>query len=149
MPKPTILLVPGSYNLVSRYSAIIDIVSNAGYEVVGIDLPTVGPRPGEGRPTPAPSMDDDAAAIAARIEQIADKGEDVVLVGHSYAGVPMTESTKGLHKAARKAQGKPGGVVHLGYLSALVPEVGGSAASLLGRFGDEKRPAVSVDVSQP
>ena len=147
MPKPAFVFVPGSYNLASAYDPIVKAVANAGYEIIGIDLPSVGPGPRQGKNTTAPSMYDDAAAIAAQVEKLADEGQDVVIVGHSYAGVPMSQSTKGLEKSTRKEQGKSGGIVHLGFLSALVPPVGGSAASLLGRFGDEKRPAVSVDVS--
>jgi pimeloyl-ACP methyl ester carboxylesterase len=147
MTKPTIILIPGSYNPPSAYGSIVTALNTAGYPTTGISLPTVGSAPKEGLASPAPSMYDDATAIAALAEQLADEGKDVVLVGHSYAGVPMSQSTKGLDKAARRAEGKGGGVVHLGFLSALVPELGGSAASLLGRFPDEKRPKVSVDVS--
>jgi pimeloyl-ACP methyl ester carboxylesterase len=147
MPEVSLVLVPGSYNPVSEYQHIIDAVRKAGYEVVGVDLPTVGPGIRQGKDTPAPSMYDDASAIAAVVEKLADKGQYVVIVGHSYAGVPMSQSTNGLDKASRAQQGKPGGIVTLAYLAALVPPLGGSAGSLLDRFPDKDRPAVSIDVS--
>lgn len=147
MSKPSIIFVPGSYNLISEYIPIIDAVAVVGYEVIPISLPTIGPRSRQGRDSPAPSMYEDAAAIATEIEKLADQGKDVILVGHSYAGIPISQSTKGLDKSARKADGKRGGVAHLAYIASLLPGLGGSAASLLSRFPDTDRPAVSVNVS--
>jgi hypothetical protein len=39
-------------------------------------------------------------------------------------GLPASEALKGITKAARSAQGKKGGVVHIGYLTAIVPAEG-------------------------
>ena len=145
MSKPSVILIPGSYCLIEIYQPLIDAISGAGYEVTPLALPTVGPRSGEGRPSAAPSMYDDAAAIASKTEQLADQGKNVVLLGHSYAGVPMTQSVKGLSRTERSAQGKRGGVVHLAYYAALVPPLNESAASLLSRFPADDKPAVSID----
>ena len=147
MSKPSIIFIPGSYVLLSVYQPLFDAVSKAGYEIKGIHPPTVGLRSRQGRDGPAPSMYDDAAMIAQETEKLADQGKDVILMGHSYAGVPMSQSTKGLGKEERKAQGKPGGIVRLAFIACLVPAVGNSAGSLLGRFPDEKRPPVFIDVS--
>ena len=147
MTKPSVLLVPASYCLLSIYQPLIDAVSQAGYEIKGIHLPTIGPRSREGQPSTAPSMYDDAAAIAHEVEKLADQGKDVVLIGHSYAGIPMSQCAKSLSKTERTQKGQSGGIVHLAYLAALVPPQGGSAASLLGGLGEGKRPAVSIDVS--
>lgn len=147
MSKPSIIFVPGSYVLLSAYQKFLDAISEAGYEIKGIHPPSVGPSSRQGRDGPAPSMYDDAAVIAQEAEKLADQGKDVILMGHSYAGIPISESTKGLGKEERKSQGKPGGIVRLAYISCLVPAVGQSAGSLLSRFPDEKRPSVSIDVS--
>jgi hypothetical protein len=147
MSKPSILFIPGSYTLLSVFQPLFDAVSKGGYEIKGIHLPTVGPSSRQGRDTPGPSMYDDAAAIAQEAEGLADQGKDVILMGHSYAGVPMSQSVKGLGKEQRKAQGKPGGIVRLAYIACLVPAIGSSAGSLLSRFPDEKRPRLSIDVS--
>ncbi|KIX02763.1 uncharacterized protein Z518_08705 [Rhinocladiella mackenziei CBS 650.93] len=145
MSKPTILFIPGSYVLLPVYQSLFDAVSKAGYDIKGIHLPTIGQSSREGRDGPAPSMYEDAAVIAQEAKKLADQSKDVILMGHSYAGIPMSQSTKGLSKEERKAQGKPGGIARLAYISALVPPVGGSAESLLSRFPNDKRPAVSVD----
>ncbi|KAI9878590.1 MAG: hypothetical protein M1823_006940, partial [Watsoniomyces obsoletus] len=110
MSKPSIVFVPGSYVLLPVYQPLFDAASKAGYEIKGIHPPTVGPSSRQGGDGPAPSMYDDAAVIAQEVEKLADQGKDVILMGHSYAGLPMSQSTKGLGKEERKAQGKPGGI---------------------------------------
>lgn len=146
MSKPSIIFIPGSYILLPVYQPLLDAISTAGYEIRGIHPPTVGVSSRQGRDGPARSMYEDAAVISQEAEKLADQGKDVILMGHSYAGIPMSQSTEGLGKKERKAQGKPGGIVHLAYIACLVPALGDSAASLLGRFPDEKRPPVSIDV---
>ena len=146
MSKPSIIFVPGSYCLLSLYQALFDGVFKAGYEIKGIHLPTIGPSSRQGRESPAPSIYEDAVVIAEEVKKLADQGKDVIVMGHSYAGIPMSQSTKGLGKEERKAKGQPGGIVQLAYMASLVPAIGHSAATLLGRFPDEKRPLVSIDV---
>ena len=60
------------------------------------------------------------------------EGKDVILISHSYSGVPMTESSKGLGKKEREAKGLKGGIVRLGYMTALVRGLGMSALWTLG-----------------
>ena len=91
----------------------------------------------------------DAAFIAQEIEKLADEGKDVILIGHSSGGVPLSESTKGLGKEEREKEGKKGGVVRLGYLTALVPPVGTSAAGVLAGVPEEFRLNLQMDVRFP
>jgi hypothetical protein len=42
-------------------------------------------------------------------------GRDIVLIRHSYSGVPVTQSLEGLSTKERQKQGKAGGVVGLAY----------------------------------
>ncbi|ETN38248.1 uncharacterized protein HMPREF1541_06279 [Cyphellophora europaea CBS 101466] len=124
MAKHSVLFIPGSYVVLSVHQPLIDAVSAAGYEINGIYLPSIGPCSSEGYPSPAPSMYDDVAAIADEAEQLADQGTDVVLTGHSYAGVPMSQCTKGLSRVERQQQGKPGGTVPPWLLCLARPSTG-------------------------
>jgi hypothetical protein len=54
-------------------------------------------------------MFDDATFIAKETEKLADHGKDMILVVHSYGGVPITESAKGLGKQERQEARKKGG----------------------------------------
>jgi hypothetical protein len=139
--KPTIVIIPGSFSPASLYSPIIDQLSNYGYEAVSIDLPSIGRFQ---KPHPA-TMNEDAAHIQSVITTIADQGKDVMLVMHSYGGIPGTESTKGLSKVERQASGKRGGITRLFYMSAMILPVGLSLTDMTGPLPDH----VIVKVSHP
>jgi hypothetical protein len=148
MSKPSILFIPGSFSIPEFYDPVLDAVRSKGYEIKGLHKPSAGLKTGPREGTP-PTMYDDAAYIASEASKLADEGKDVILVAHSYGGVPTTESTKGLSKKERQEQGKKGGIVGLGYLTALVPAVGTSAAGLLANVPDDQKLDVKMDVRVP
>lgn len=145
MSKPSILLIPGSFGLPEFYDPVVNAVAAKGYEIRALHYPSVGLKTGprEGAP---PTMHEDAAFIAKETEKLADEGKDVILIAHSYGGVPATESAKGLGKEERQKQGKKGGIVNLAYMTALVPAVGASAASLLAAVPEDQRLELKIDV---
>ncbi|KAF2475686.1 alpha/beta-hydrolase [Lindgomyces ingoldianus] len=130
---PTIVFIPGSFCPPFFYDDSIQkpIVSR-GYEMHVLQYPSIGYKPNS-----LPTMADDAAFISAEVAKVADEGKDIVLVAHSYGGIPASESVKGLSKADRKKAGKKGGVVRLAYMTALVPLVGGNAVGLLADVPNE------------
>ncbi|MCJ1476325.1 hypothetical protein MMC13_004991 [Lambiella insularis] len=130
MSKPLILLIPGSFALPEFYDLVVNAVMARGYEMRGLHLPTVGLKTGPRGGTP-PTMYDDAAFIAKETEKLADEGKDVILIAHSYGGAPTTQSTYGLSKAERRKHGKDGGIVKIAYMTAVVPAVGMSTASVM------------------
>ncbi|KAJ9612416.1 hypothetical protein H2200_004013 [Cladophialophora chaetospira] len=144
MSKPSILLVPGSFVFPHYYNHIFDAVRAKGYEIRGLHNPTVGLGTLQGRPGKPPTMYDDASFIAEEVEKLADEGKDVILIGHSYAGIPVSQCAEGLGKEERKKQGKPGGLVNLAYLTCLVPPVGGNARSVLAKVPDEHKVDMKV-----
>ncbi|OQV07092.1 hypothetical protein CLAIMM_11576 [Cladophialophora immunda] len=145
MSQISVLFFPGSYCLLPLYQPLLNAVTEAGCEIKGIHPPTVGPSSRQGYAHTAPSMYDDAAVLAQEVERLADEGKDVVIVGHSYGGVPMTQASHGLGKEQRKAQGKPGGIVRLGYMSAIIPAHGQSARGAISVVPAEKHPPIDVD----
>ncbi|PQE30488.1 methylesterase 6 protein [Rutstroemia sp. NJR-2017a WRK4] len=145
MSKPSILLIPGSFSLPSFYDNIVNAVAAKGYEIKALHNPTTGTAPNEGREGAPPTMYDDAANIAKEAEKLADEGKDVILVAHSYGGIPTSQSTKGLEKEERQKQGKKGGIVRIAYMTCLVPPVGGSAGTVLVGVPDEQKVELGVD----
>lgn len=119
--KPTILIVPGSFCNASHYTSVLTALHALSYPAQATSLPSATRVP----PAPGASLAEDAAHIAALLTSLADDGQDIVLLAHSYGGIPATEAARGLAKAERAAQGKPGGIVKIVYLSAIVPPVGG------------------------
>ena len=90
-------------------------------------------------------MTDDATAIQAVTTKLADEGKDIVLVTHSYGGIPGTESAYGLAQKEREASGKKGGIVALLYVAALLVKPGMSLGTTIGE-GAGVPDYVKVDV---
>lgn len=103
---PNIVLVHGAFADGSSWAHVIPLLQSHGYHVSAVQLPLT-------------SLADDVAATR---RVIARQSGDVILVGHSWAGVVVTE-------AANTPAVK--GVV---YLSAMVPDNGESAAGMLQRL---------------
>ena len=111
---PTILLIPGAWHRPAAFEPAATQLRSLGYSVETIQLQSVG---GYG------SVAEDSAAIGKSVETLADKGEDILLVPHSYAGAASAGIQKEFAKARRTEAGKPGGIVGLVYVAAfLCPE---------------------------
>lgn len=113
MVKPTIVLVPGAWHKPDIYSGVIDSLSAHGYPTVGLPLPSAGAVP--------PSMDftEDVNGIRDCLTKlVVSEGKEVVLVLHSYTGMPGAEAPKGLGQKEREKQGLKGGVVRLVFIMA-------------------------------
>ena len=61
-----------------------------------------------------------------------DAGKDIVLAMHSYGGMPGPVAAKGLSKTERADAGKPGDIIGLIFLSALVAFEGKSLVASVG-----------------
>ncbi|KAI9721320.1 MAG: hypothetical protein M1828_005180 [Chrysothrix sp. TS-e1954] len=123
--KPTIIFVPGAWHLPSQYSKITDQLKAASYEVNAVTLPSVVDSTSSGS-----AFDGDVAVI--RSEITAAMPNDVVVVCHSYGGLPTSEACQGLLKADRDRQGKPGGVLTVMYICAFAATEGVSLFDAIG-----------------
>lgn len=136
--KPVIVIVPGSFSYASHYYILVDKIQALGYRAFVNNLPsTIRDVPEE----PA-SLEDDAVFFRGIIEKLADRGDDVVVLMHSYGGQVGSEAVKGVGKDERQKAGKSGGVVKLVYLTASVLEVGSSMKS---ESGDPPAGLVEID----
>ncbi|KAJ7750773.1 hypothetical protein B0H14DRAFT_3166858 [Mycena olivaceomarginata] len=109
--KPAIVIIPASFSPLSLYSAVITDLESHGYSVHGVELQTVGRR------EKAPSMYDDAAAVASVASKLAEEGKT------SYSS-PIP--SKGLAKSVREKEGKQGGIARIVFVAAVVPSEGQS-----------------------
>jgi pimeloyl-ACP methyl ester carboxylesterase len=98
-----IVLVHGGFVDGSGWAGVYGILKNKGYDVVIVQNPTK-------------SLSEDVAFTKAAIEST---NSDVVLVGHSYGGVVITEA--GTHPK----------VSDLVYITAFAPDKGESVSSLI------------------
>ena len=65
-----------------------------------------------------------------RFSNLEHETRDVIIVMHSYSGVPGSVAVKGLSKGERKADGKDTGVIGLIYIAALLAK-GGDGKSIV------------------
>ena len=116
--KTTIVLVHGAFADGSSWSKVIPILQGKDFNVIAVQNPTT-------------SLADDVAAVGRALETV---DGQVVLAGHSWGGVVITEA--GIHEK----------VAALVYVSAFAPSVGQSINDL---FADYPQPewfgAVSAD----
>jgi pimeloyl-ACP methyl ester carboxylesterase len=101
-PKPTIVLVHGAWADGSSWDRVVPLLLDKGYNVIAVQ-------------NPLSSVADDVAATKRAIEQATG---DVILVGHSYGGVVISEA------------GNDPKVKALVYVAAFAPDNGESVNSM-------------------
>jgi hypothetical protein len=104
-------------------------------------MPSLGDR----SPLPAATVDDDADYIRQIITEVSNEGHDVILMAHSYGGIPATLAVKGVTKKEREAQGLKGGVRRLLYTTAVVPDLGGDIGSVMSA-GTDAPPVSTIQI---
>src|SRR5438105_12501908 len=105
--KPSIVLVHGAFADASSWSKVIPILQKDGYYVTAVQIPLT-------------SLPDDVATTKRVID--AQKGP-VVVVGHSYAGVVITDAAAGNSN-----------VKSLVYVDAFAPDAGEPITATASKF---------------
>jgi pimeloyl-ACP methyl ester carboxylesterase len=105
--RPTVVLVHGAFAESSSWNPVVRELLKDGYPVIAAA-------------NPLRSVKGDAAYLTSILSTI---GGEVILVGHSYAGLVMTEA----------AAAAPN-VRSLVYVAGYAPDVGESAVTISGRF---------------
>ncbi|PYI04742.1 alpha/beta-hydrolase [Aspergillus sclerotiicarbonarius CBS 121057] len=124
----TIVFVPGAWITPDFYQPFLNACTAAGYPVHYADYPSLDPVD----PTVADCKTDTEVIRKTLHKLVEEDGRDIILVMHSYAGMPGAAAALGLAKSQRLGQGQAGGVVGMVFLAAfLVPE-GLSCAGLQG-----------------
>ena len=102
--RPTVIFVPGAFiaDAAWWWSKVTDLLAEKGIASVAVDYPSVGPA------APLGDLYDDSEAVRKAVDA-AEPGP-VILVGHSYGGMVITDA--GAHPR----------VSHLVYMSAFVPD---------------------------
>ena len=137
-PRPSILIVPGAWHQIEAYQPFISHLHDAGLAASAVSLPSFDTN------TPwETSCSADAEAIRVQILNLIDKeAKDVIVVTHSYGGIPVGGAVSGLSKIARTKEGKQGGVIGIVYITAFVFLEG---TSILDIFRGEWPPFIIPD----
>ncbi|PGH07290.1 hypothetical protein GX51_01834 [Blastomyces parvus] len=132
MSKPTIVFVPGGFHTPAIFDLVLPFLHAAGYPTTAVYLPGLGVSPG------IPDLKPDADAVKTVVGGLAELGRDVIVVAHSYGGVPTSEALEGFGKKERHAQGRAGGVVGLLFVAAHLPTKGKPVIEALSDVSPEE-----------
>ncbi|KAI6357365.1 hypothetical protein MCOR25_007668 [Pyricularia grisea] len=121
--SPTLVISPGSFAPAALYTEFVAVLKKHGIESVVVSSPSVGRHEGK----PPASMMDDADEIVRVVGELLNAGKEVVLLAHSYGGIPAAQSMERLSIKQRTAAGKKDGVAKMIYLTAIALPVGASS----------------------
>lgn len=138
-PNPTFVFIPGAWHTPEYFQPLIDVLSSKPYSYPCVTVPLISVLSPKAT-TSITTMDPDIEVILKAISAVVDRGNDVILVMHSYGGVPASESTKYFQKPE---QGK-GRILRLVYVCSFVLGVGGC---LMDGIGGKDLPWWNIDVS--
>lgn len=126
--KTTVVIVPGAWHPASLYDGFVSRLQESGYGAVVAAYPSVdSPNP------KTATCEQDAQAVRQQcLSLIENESKDVLLVCHSYGGIPGGGAAAGLSKKERVQKGKQGGILGLVYMSAFVVPEGSSLLTFLG-----------------
>lgn len=136
LEPPVFIFVPGGWHLPYYFSPLIRALGASGYDSETVSL-NINADP------PLKDIEPEVEAVLSRLRPLLEAGKNVIVVSHSYGGIPATEAVGRV--VAENHQGK---IVRLVYITAFVPAKGDSMVSMLGEFEDALDPAlIELDVS--
>ena len=109
----TIVLVHGAWHGAWCWDRVVPLLEERSLDVVRVDLPSVGAHPESGA-----DLAGDASAVRAAVDGV--EG-NVLVCGHSYGGMAITEGAAGHPRVTR-----------LVYLCAFMPDAGDSLVAITG-----------------
>lgn len=137
--RATIVWVPGLLYTPAHYTPIIAALAALPDPIPSLSIPM--PNYGPGAPSALPY--DDLTLVRATCSDLVDAGKDVILIGHSYSGVPVCQAVRGLERSLRQKEGKAGGIVRVVFIAAFLLPDGMSTMQYSG--GRLPPPWVTVD----
>ena len=134
-PKPTVVIVPGAWHPSASYASLTSALQTAGYPSLTAHLPSLCPV----NPSNSSCATDAESVRQQILPLIETERKAIILLSHSYGGIPAGGAARGLSKTSRSKIGLEGGVIALVYMSAfIVPE----GQSLLKFIGGEHSPFI-------
>ncbi|KAG8164260.1 hypothetical protein KVR01_006178 [Diaporthe batatas] len=110
--KPVFLLAHGAWHPSWLYEPLKEALARLGYALAVPALPTMGTN------AKGVTWEADVEALLQTAEPLFAEGKKVILIGHSYGGIPACIATRGQSVAERHARGLVGGFVQILFLCA-------------------------------
>lgn len=136
--KPTFVFVPGAWYGGSYFKPLKAVLSSPpySYDFVSVSLPTIlTPLSDSTWSTVQETFENDVNVIREKIDSVIDTGSNVVLVMHSWGGIPSTETMKyfknGGYSDSKGREGK-GKIVRMVWVASFPLLEGVSCAVAMG-----------------
>jgi hypothetical protein len=139
--RPVIVLIPGASQSPSHYAHLIHLLQSQGWPTVSALLPSTGTY---GTDVTAQS-DADFVRNHMLLPVLDIEKHNIILLMHSYSGMPGSAAALGLGKAERATQGKSTAILGQIFISAMIPK-GGDGEPIISLFGKQMPPHIVVDV---
>ena len=140
--RPTIVFIPGAWHSVTSFDVLKAQLEAWSYSCTGADPPSVTSK----HPLDV-TLDTDVDFYRENvILPLLNDGKTIVLLQHSYGGVPGSGAVEGLSKREREKAGQKGGVLGLIFMTAVCLPVGQSIQDFIG-LDDDFTPWTDVQVS--
>ncbi|KAI9662212.1 MAG: hypothetical protein M1821_008378 [Bathelium mastoideum] len=129
--QSAVLLVHGAWHLPEHYARLGKAITDAGFLVIIPRLPSMnGDKP------PTKGLVDDIAAIKKEASDLVEKGHPLLVLCHSYGGIVGTNAlSSDLSIIQRQKTGRKGGIVHVVYMCAFMPQIGDTIAKVIANSG--------------
>ena len=126
--KPTIVVVTGAWHTPAHYNSLLAALHSSGHDTKCLALPSLNPRdPGK------VSAALDATFVREQmLLPLIEEGKEILLVLHSYGGLPGSAAAKNLSVSERRSKGLQGGIVGQVFAASLVAQSGESMLSSIG-----------------
>ncbi|KAI9661131.1 MAG: hypothetical protein M1821_009458 [Bathelium mastoideum] len=122
--KPIFVIFPGAFHLQDCLQPLICELEAHGYGAKSATLSTTDSKDG--------TIEDDVNMMRNILMPLIDQDHKVVLVLHSYAGLPGSVAIGGLSKSEMQAKGSSGGLIGVIYMCAFIPREGISSLDAIG-----------------
>lgn len=137
--KPTIIIVAGAWHGLIHIAPLTTALSSQKYPTIPLALTTSG--------NSDKNLTDDIAMITSHLEEVIGKqGKDVILVLHSFGGVPGCAAAGPFVRSARKKQDQKGGIMAILFIAAFAVPKG---MTFLQTLGGKHAPFVVEEVTCP
>ena len=115
--KPIFVCLHGGWHNPSCWDKVKGLLATHEYACVCPSLPSTGANP------PHSSFTRDVDIIRSTVTRLVEQSQEIIVVTHSYSGIPGGQALEGLDRRSRSEQGLAGGVTRLIFImSFIVPE---------------------------
>ncbi|KAI1460138.1 hypothetical protein F4805DRAFT_418258 [Annulohypoxylon moriforme] len=126
--SPVIVLVPGAFGTPACFDRLLPYLKEAGLSTHPGPYPSCNPSD----PTTATCSKDIAALRDNVLLPLLDQKKDVVIIAHSYGGIPAGSAAKGLDKQARSLEGHTSSVIGFIYVVGMMALENESLSDVVG-----------------